>query len=138
MKKLILKNSWLDILIKVLDGNLPFTRSRKRKVFVDILNEKIKAREKNRIELLEKFSKKDEKKQSIISDGKYQIDNIDEFNKEFITLYNEDVVIDIPPSIEESIVVVMDLVKNTDIVVTDAETVLIEEIIKSFDEIKSE
>ena len=133
MKSLKLKNSWLDMLIKVLDGNLPFTRSRKRKIFVDIIVEKIKTREAARMEIIKKYGDKDKKGELILVGNQYRIENQEEFNKEFMELYMEDVIIDIPPSIMESISVVKDLVKNTDITVSDNETVLIEEIIKSFD-----
>lgn len=135
MKTLKLKNNQLDMLIKILDGDLPFTRSRRRKIFVDILITKIKAREEARLALIKKFGKKDDKGEVMLKDNHFEIENMEEFNKEFSVLYTEDVVFDIPPSVEEVLPVIKDLVKNTDIVVKHQEVDMVEDIIKSFDNI---
>lgn len=145
MKTLKLKNNQLELLFKILDGDLPFSRSRRRKLFTDILMDKYKAREEARMALIEKFGKKDEKGKPatveyIGEDGKkgtrFELSDQEAFNKEFITLYTEEIIIDIPPSLEESIKVIKDLVENTDIVVKNNEVEIIEDIIKSFNEIK--
>ncbi len=136
MKTLKLKNSQLEILFKILDGDLPFSRSRRRKVFTDILQEKYKAREEARNVLLNKFSKKDDKGKPVIVDNKYDIEDMEGFQKEFLVLYSEDVIIDLPPSVEEVLPVIKELVEKTDIVVKDSEVEMIENIIKAFNDIK--
>jgi hypothetical protein len=134
MKTLKLKNSHLEMLLKILDGDLPFSRSRRRKMFTDIIIQKIKDKEASRLALIEKFSKKDKKTgKSIINDGKFELEKPEDFQKEFMVLYNEDVIIDILPSLDESINLVKDIVDKTDIVVKDAEIPLVEEIIKAFE-----
>ena len=135
MKTLKLKNSQLDILGKILDGDLPFSRSRKRKLFLDILIQKVTIFESARMALIQKFGKKDNEGKLINIDNQFTIENISEFNKEFFLLLNEEVIIDILPSLEESLKVIKELVNNTDIKVNNHEVILIEEIIKSFDDI---
>jgi hypothetical protein len=136
MKTLKLKNSQLEILFKILDGDLPFSRSRRRKVFTDILQEKYKAREEARIALLDKFSKKGDDGKPVMKDNHYDIEDMEGFQKEFLVLYSEDVIIDLPPSVEEVLPVIKELVEKTDIVVKDAEVEMIEDIIKAFNDIK--
>lgn len=132
MKTLKLKNNQLELLLKILDGDLPFSRSRRRKIFTDILMQKLKAREEARLELIKKFGKKDDKGELLLKDNQYSIENIEEFQKEFITLYSEEFIIDVTPSIEESIKIVKDIVEKTDIVVKDNEVEQVEEIIEAF------
>ena len=136
MKTLKLKNSQLDILFKILDGDLPFSRSRRRKVFTDILMEKYKAREGARIALLDKFSKKDANGKPVMKGNSYDIEDMKGFETEFLVLYAEDVIIDLPPSVEEALPVVKQLVETTDIVVKDHEVQMVEDIIKAFNDIK--
>ena len=144
MKKLKLKNSHFELLFKIIDGDLPFTRSRRRKMFTDILGNKVREREEARMALIQKFGKKttDGKPETVeyigengVKGTRFKLEDQEGFNKEFITLYNEEVIIDIPPSLEESIELIKDTVKNTDITVKDGEVAIVEDIIKSFDEI---
>jgi hypothetical protein len=118
-----------------LDGDLPFSRSRRRKIFTDILQEKYKAREDARMVLLNKFSKKDAEGKPVLVDNHYDIDDMKSFQEEFATLYAEDVTIDLPPSVEEVLPVIKDLVEKTDIVVKDHEVEMIEDIIKAFNNV---
>jgi hypothetical protein len=145
MKILKLKNNQIELLFKILDGDLPFSRSRRRKLFTDILMAKYKAREEARLALIEKFGKKDDKGKPLTVEyvdekgqkgTRFELQDQEAFNKEFMDLYMEEVIIDIPPSLEESIKVIKDIVENTDIVVKDNEVAQVEEIIKSFNEIK--
>jgi len=136
MKNLKLRNNQLDVLLKILSNDLPFSQSRKRKVFVDLILANIRAREAARMVLLDKFGKKDGKGKLVLVDKKYQLEDTEEFSKEFLILINEEVVIDITPSIEESLKLVEKLIRETDVVVSNDEAGTIEEIIKSFDEIQ--
>lgn len=136
MKTLKLKNSQLELLLKILDGDLPFSRSRRRKVFTDILMQKLKSREDARMALLKKFAKKDEKGEVVFKDNHAVIEDMEEFNTEFMILWNEDVIIDLPPSVEEALPVVKMLVEETDVIVKNHEVEMVEDIIKSFNEIK--
>lgn len=124
------------MILRILDGDLPFSRSRRRKMFTDIIMEKLRGREASRMELINKFGKKDDKGKLLLDGNKYQLDKPEEFNKEFLTLYNEEIVIDLPPSLDESIKLVKDIIVTTDIVVKDSEIELVEEIIKAFEAIE--
>jgi bifunctional N-acetylglucosamine-1-phosphate-uridyltransferase/glucosamine-1-phosphate-acetyltransferase GlmU-like protein len=124
------------MLLRILDGDLPFSRSRRRKMFTDIIIQKMRDKEAARMALIEKFGKKDPKTKKLVMDGnRYQLDKPEEFNKEYLILHNEEVVIDLPPSLDESIKLVKDIVVKTDITVKDAEIELVEEIIKAFETI---
>jgi hypothetical protein len=135
MKTLKIKNSHLEILFKILDGDLPFSRSRRRKIFTDILQEKYKAREDARMVLLNKFSKKDAEGKPVMNGNSYDIEDMKGFETEFLVLYAEDVIIDLPPSVEEVLPVIKELVEGTDIVVKDSETQMVEDIIKAFNNV---
>ena len=124
------------MLLRILDGDLPFSRSRRRKMFTDIIVQKIRDKETARMALIEKFGKKDKKTNKLIMDGnRFSLDKPEEFNKEYLILHNEEVVIDLPPSLDESIKLVKDIVVKTDITVKDAEIETVEEIIKAFEAI---
>ena len=136
MKTLKLKNSQLELLLKAIDGDLPFSRSRRRKIFTDILMQKLKAREEARMALIKKFANLDDKGEVVFKDNHADMKDMEGFNTEFMILWTEEAVIHLPPSVEEVLPVVKQLVETTDIVVKDHEVQMVEDIIKAFNDIK--
>jgi hypothetical protein len=133
MKTITLKNKHFDILAKILGEDLPFQRSRKRKIFIDAILPKLKARDEARMDIVNKYGEKGEDGKLKVVEGNYKLTDIENFKKDYTDLMEEDVVIDIPPSVEYTMDVVKDIVINTDIKVTNTEVELIEEIIKAIE-----
>lgn len=136
MKTLVLKNKQFDILAKILGEDLPFQRSRRRKIFIDAVLPKMKARDEARMDIIKKYGKKDDKGELVVEKGNFAIEDIPAFQKDYEEMMEEDVIIDISPSIEQIIDSIKDIVNTTDITVKNDEVLLIEDIITAFNNIK--
>jgi len=69
-------------------------QSRFRRHLINLLREKLKVVEEDRIELLKEHSNKDENGEAIIIDGKYDVKDMVAFNHDLNELYAEKVVIE--------------------------------------------
>jgi hypothetical protein len=113
-KTLKLTNDMLDILVEATSISLPFERSRIRNEFVKSIKPFVEIREKARVEMLEKFSEKDDKGVCKIERGNYKIieDKREELNKEYKELMDKEVIIEIPIAVEKSLGVIRDIIVN--------------------------
>lgn len=68
--------------------------SRHRTKFINLLDERLKEVEKQRVELAKEHSRLDENKEPIINDGKYDIMVMEDFQKDLNELYAEEMVIE--------------------------------------------
>lgn len=115
MKVLKIKNKYLIGLASWLNEQiLPGKLSRERSRFIEILSEQLQRVEKDRIELVKKYAKKDDKEQPIVEDSKYVIEDEVSFNKEYDELINEEFMIDITPSTELRYAIIKKMVIDTD------------------------
>lgn len=114
--KIEIKNSHVLPLANWLSElNLNGRQSRERTRFVKTLANRHQENEKFRMELVEKYAKKDKKGKIVkTEDGEnIQIEKIEEFTKEATDLYEEKFVVDL---LDESYEILKDIVLNTNYV----------------------
>ncbi|WP_078430489.1 DUF1617 family protein [Alkalihalobacterium alkalinitrilicum] len=110
-----LKNNDLRSLANFLvDEKLGGKASRMRTRFIKILNERLKEVEEFRIELLEKYAKKDDEGKAILTEGSYELDDLETFNKEYADLMDEEFIIDETESKREMLTHVKRILENTE------------------------
>lgn len=136
-KVLTLKNHTLLPLAKFLgESKLNGKDSRYRTRFLKVLVERIEETEKERLELCKKYSEKQmvngvETSVLVDKDGKdtfdekvsvaFKLGNLDEFNKEYLSLLNETLVIDVTPANKDMIYTVKDVLLNTTVEFKDGD-----------------
>lgn len=88
--------------------------SRMRTRFIKILDDRLKEVEEFRIELLEKYAKKDEGGKSVLIGNKYDLNDLETFNKEFAELMDEELIIDETESKRAMLIHVKRILENTE------------------------
>lgn len=93
--KIELENGKLTQIANFMYGlKLVRKQSRFRRRFIDMLQERAKLVDQDRIELLKEHSNKDENGEAIVNDGKYDVKDMEAFNKDLQELYAEKMVIE--------------------------------------------
>jgi hypothetical protein len=130
-----LKNYTLQPLYIWLSVPLHSKQARARNYFVKIVSEKIKELDSSRIELLEKYSKKDKDGKAIIEKNQYQLEDehIETYKKEFEELMDETYIIDLLDSNREYLQIVKDIILNLDRKFDIAEGATYEEVCQAFE-----
>lgn len=103
-------------MIIMLNVPLHSEKARARNRIIEIVGQKFKEYDKDRMDLVTKYGEKDPKTGELAmdEDGKnYKIKNHEKFNLDFIKLINADVVFDILPSNREYWRLVKGVIENT-------------------------
>lgn len=117
---------------------MKFQRGRIRNRFLKMLEPKMTAFEKNRLELVHEFAVIDKKtKNPLVENGNYKIEDskMEKFNKEFRSLVSEDCIIDILPSTEKEIGDIKQIINETPLELGNADIEMLEEILTAFNNI---
>ncbi len=136
---LVLKNYHLRILFDILSAPLHGQEARSRNRVAKIFQAKFAALEEERMKLLEKYAKKDEKTKQMILDktGKnYEMEDLPAFSKEYEEALGEDAIFDLLPSTRPDFVNAKKIVLAWAKPLTVAETDTYEEICQAFEKIK--
>lgn len=86
-------------------------QSRHRTKFIKRLDTALKEVKEGHEQLLKEHSNKDEEGNPIVIDNRYDIKNVEEFNKDFKELYDEEFIIDSPAD-DEMLKTVKDILLN--------------------------
>lgn len=113
-----LKNAYISILLTWLSVPLHSEKARARNRIVEILAPRFKDFEKERMELIEKYGEKDDKKKLIMIPGvnggtRYSIKDQVKFNEAFDKIKEVEVVFDILPSNRENWKIARKIIEDT-------------------------
>ncbi|WP_078428757.1 DUF1617 family protein [Alkalihalobacterium alkalinitrilicum] len=110
-----LKNNDIRSLANFLaEEKLAGKTSRMRTRFIKILEDRLKEVEEFRIELLEKYAKKDDKGKAVLNGNQYEIEDREIFSYEYNELMEEEFIIDETESKREMITHVKRILENTE------------------------
>lgn len=134
MKTITVKNMNLSVLIKILDYPMTFTQSRLKRRFVGLVMPYFEAMEKDRLEICERLSKKDEEGKPVIIDERYQFpDEVkEEYNIEIQKLFGEECVIDVPSAMRSDIGGIIHMIELSTVILTPEENGQVEMILEDF------
>jgi len=137
MKSLKIKNADLETLIRATTVDLTFERSRARNQFLKAIEPALELKEKSRNEIIEKFCKKDADGKPVVGkNNMYEFEKPEEVDAEYQKLMAEEVTIDIPPSIEEKLAIIKDIIINSDRKLGFGESKSLEVIVEAIESIK--
>lgn len=119
-----IKNKQLDIVFKIVNYPMKFSLARKRDNFLKALGEKIDAKNNDIEKLYKEYCIKDEKGNPVIQDNRYQFDDsvLEDLNKDFAEIMNEDVEIPHEP-------IINDIIVNSNVELEVGEGLVMEEIL---------
>lgn len=137
VKALSLKNYHLRTMFEILESPLHGQEARARNRIARLFKEKQDVLEAERIKLLDKYAKKNEKGEKILdkSGRNYEMEDIDAFQKEYKETLDDAALFDILPSNKSDFSVVKKIVLEWKKPLGLAETELYEEICQAFEKI---
>lgn len=149
MKTLKIKNNQVLPLVAFLTGlSLGGKESRSRSRFKKLLADRITEIEEERVRLCEKYSTKNKKGEILYLDkddkettnktkeSKYNIKDVEEFNKELLEYVSEEFLIDISPANNETVYAVKDIILNVKREFKGEEADVYDELCSAFENIK--
>lgn len=93
--KLEIKNAYLkDIIDLLFDLSLKGKESRHRSKLINLLNDRLKEVEEDRVELAKEHAEKDEEGEPVVEDKRYKIKDLDSFKDELNELFDEPFIIE--------------------------------------------
>lgn len=135
MKTIKTKNINLPVISKVLDYPMTFSQGRVKGRFLNLIGPELAEREKSRLEICEKFAETGE-------DGKPKIENSkfvfrqgteEEFSKEIDTLFQEEVIIDVPQQVSNNLHILKELINNSPVYLSNEEVALLDSFMESLE-----
>ena len=135
IKSLKIRNSDLESLVKATSISLSFERSRARNKFIKAIEPALQAREKSKMEIITKFCKMKDGKPDLTDKGMYQFDG-KEVDDEYNKLQNEEAIIDILPSIEDSLKVIKEIIVSSEEKLTPADSAALERVVEAIEAVK--
>lgn len=144
MKTIKIKNRELHPVIKTLTYEMPFKDSRIKNRIIDTLIKEYDKYEKNRIDIVTKFADKDESGKFIFVDSidekgnikkiySFSDENLESFNKEYEILVNEEVCIDMTPSVQTYFVRLKEFIENSPVKISISESFHVENFLEELD-----
>ena len=136
MKTLKVKNVDLNIIGKALNYPMKFQQGRVKNRFISLLAEKAQIMEKNRKEILEGLCDKDDKGVPVVENGQYKFsaENQAKVGEEYNKLIQEEVLIDILPSLEVDIPTIKQMINNSPVELEAFEVDTVERLITALSE----
>ena len=135
MKILKIQNQDLETLVKATSVSLSFERSRARNKFLQALKPALEAREKSKMEIITKFCKMKDGKPDLTPQGMYQFET-KEVDAEYNKLQNEEAIIDILPSIEDSLKVIKEIITTSEQKLEPGESMSLERVVEAIEAVK--
>ena len=138
MKILKLQNGFLQTMVKVLTYDMPLLQGRMRNRLFALLDPKIKELNKNRLEICNKFAEKD-------AEGNVKMDEENQFIfpvgemkvfEELASLFNEDCLIDFPPSMRSDVGGLKGLIEFSTVKLSPLEVSQADAILKAFENVE--
>ena len=129
IEALSFKNYQLGFMVKMLNVPLHSAKARARNRFYKIIESKLERLEKSRIDMLEKYGKKNEETNT------YDLKNPEKFQAEFKKMQEEVCIIDLLPSTKADLLIVKDIFKTTKVEMDVTTTEIYEEIMTEIEKI---
>lgn len=138
-KVITLKNHHLNLIKKVMSYPMKFQKGRIRNRFLGIIDEKWNEMEKSRMEIVESFCEKDADGKSVVEQNVFKIlpEKRAGFDKEFLALLNENVMIDVLPSWERDLGEIKQIIIDSNVELEEVETLYLEEALEAIKNFKT-
>ena len=135
MKSIKIKNKDLDVLVDATSIKLTFERSRARNQFIKVLQPYLELFDKNKSELILSLCEKEDGKPKMTEDNKFIFKN-KKIDIEYPKLLDEEVAIDVTPSLKKVLPEIVSIIKKSDKEWTAAESLSLERIIEAIESVK--